>query len=96
MRYVPVAWQRPGWNIHISSDISALWAERHSSPCLYSSLYLYNQVKWEVKWEIKLYHSPKDSYAETYMHVYIHFHKERRRVLTRYFISCSVIGECSL
>jgi hypothetical protein len=30
---------------HISSDISALWAECHISPCLYSSLYLYNQVK---------------------------------------------------
>jgi hypothetical protein len=45
MSHVPVAWQRPGWNIHISSDISALWAKCHISPCLYSSLYLYNQVK---------------------------------------------------
>jgi hypothetical protein len=45
MSHVPVAWQRPGYNIHISSDISALWAECHISPCLYSSLYLYNQVK---------------------------------------------------
>jgi hypothetical protein len=30
MSHVPVAWQRPGWNIHISSDISAPWAECHS------------------------------------------------------------------
>jgi hypothetical protein len=45
MNHVPFAWQRPGWNIHISSDISVLWAECHISPCLYSSLYLYNQVK---------------------------------------------------
>jgi hypothetical protein len=44
MSYVPVDWQRPGWNIHISSDISALWTECHISPCLYSSLYLYNPV----------------------------------------------------
>jgi hypothetical protein len=28
---LPVAWQRPGWNIHISSDISALWAECHNN-----------------------------------------------------------------
>jgi hypothetical protein len=40
MSHVPVAWQRPGCNIHISSDISALWAECHVSHCLYSSLYL--------------------------------------------------------
>jgi hypothetical protein len=45
MSHVPVAWQWPGWNIHIFSDVSALWAECHISPCLYSSLYLYNQVK---------------------------------------------------
>jgi hypothetical protein len=45
MSHVPVSWQRSVWNIHISSDISALWAECHISPCLYSSLYLYNQVK---------------------------------------------------
>jgi hypothetical protein len=45
MSHVPVAWQRPGWNMHISSDILALWAECHISPCSYSSLYLYNQVK---------------------------------------------------
>jgi hypothetical protein len=43
MSHVPIAWQWPGWNIHISSDISAFWAECHISPCLYSSLY--NQVK---------------------------------------------------
>jgi hypothetical protein len=43
MSHVPIAWQRPGWNMHIFSDISALWAECHISPCLYSSLY--NQVK---------------------------------------------------
>jgi hypothetical protein len=30
---------------YISSVISALWAECHISPYLYSSLYLYNQVK---------------------------------------------------
>jgi hypothetical protein len=30
---------------YISSDILALWAEYHNSPCLYSSLYSYNQVK---------------------------------------------------
>jgi hypothetical protein len=36
MSYVPVAWQRPGWNIHIYSDISALRAECRISPCLYS------------------------------------------------------------
>jgi hypothetical protein len=34
-----------GWNINIFSDISALWAECHIYPYLYSSLYLYNQVK---------------------------------------------------
>jgi hypothetical protein len=45
MSHVPVAWQRPGWNLHISSDISALWVECHISPCLYSSLSCYNQVK---------------------------------------------------
>jgi hypothetical protein len=49
MNHVPVAWQWPGRNIHthmhFSSDISALWAECYISPCLYSSLYLYNQVK---------------------------------------------------
>jgi hypothetical protein len=45
MSHVPVAWQRPGWNIHISSDISALWAECHIYPCLYSSLYLFSQIK---------------------------------------------------
>jgi hypothetical protein len=49
MSPVPVAWQCLGWNIHtyihFSSDISALWAEWHISPYLYSSLYLYNQVK---------------------------------------------------
>jgi hypothetical protein len=47
MSHIPVAWQRPGWNIHtnihLSSDISALWAECHTSPCLYSSLH--HQVK---------------------------------------------------
>jgi hypothetical protein len=47
MSHLPVVWQRPGWNIHISSDISALWPECHISPCLYSSLYLYNQVRQE-------------------------------------------------
>jgi hypothetical protein len=26
----PVAWQWPGWNVHISSDISAVWSECHS------------------------------------------------------------------
>jgi hypothetical protein len=30
---------------YIFSDISALWAECHISPCLYSSLYAYKQVK---------------------------------------------------
>jgi hypothetical protein len=45
MSHVPVAWQLPGWNIRISSDISTLWPECHISPCLYSSLYLYNQIK---------------------------------------------------
>jgi hypothetical protein len=60
MSHVPVAWQRPAWNMHIFSDISALWAECHISPCLYSSLY--NLVKIKMK----LHHSPKDSYAGTY------------------------------
>jgi hypothetical protein len=27
MSHVPVTWQRPGWNIHIFSDISSIWAE---------------------------------------------------------------------
>jgi hypothetical protein len=36
MSHVPVSWQRPGWDIHISSDLSAPWAEWHTSPCLYS------------------------------------------------------------
>jgi hypothetical protein len=39
MSHVPVARQGPGWNIHIFSYISALWAECHISPCVYSSLY---------------------------------------------------------
>jgi hypothetical protein len=43
MSHVPVARQRPGWNIYISLGLSALWAECHISPCLYS--YLYNHVK---------------------------------------------------
>jgi hypothetical protein len=43
MSHVPVAWQRPGSNIRISSDTSALWAEFNISPCLYFSLH--NQVK---------------------------------------------------
>jgi hypothetical protein len=30
MNHVAVAWQRAGWNIHISSDISPLWSECHS------------------------------------------------------------------
>jgi hypothetical protein len=37
------------WNIHIyiqfASDISAFWAPCHIAPFLYSSLYLYYQVK---------------------------------------------------
>jgi hypothetical protein len=64
MSHVPVALQRPGWTIHISSDISALWTECHISPCLYSSLYLYNQVK-----EGKIV-MPE----HTYIHIYIHFY----------------------
>jgi hypothetical protein len=32
-------------HIYISSDIWTVWAECHIYPCLYSSLYLYNQVK---------------------------------------------------
>jgi hypothetical protein len=51
MSHVSIAWQCPGSNMHtyinFSSDISALWAECHISPCLYSSLYLYDQVKEE-------------------------------------------------
>jgi hypothetical protein len=39
MSHGPVAWQKPAWNIHFSSDISALWAECHIFSCLLSSLY---------------------------------------------------------
>jgi hypothetical protein len=44
MSHVSVAWQRPGWNIHISSDISGLWAECHicrRCPRIHN-LYFYN------------------------------------------------------
>jgi hypothetical protein len=81
MNHVPVAWQCPGWNIHayiyiyiyihFSSDISTLWAECHISPCLYSSLYLYNQVK-EGKETIQF--TERQSCRNIHTHIYIHFY----------------------
>jgi hypothetical protein len=38
MSHVPVASQRSGWNIHSSSDISALWAECHISHCIHGKI----------------------------------------------------------
>jgi hypothetical protein len=85
MRHVPVAWQRLGWNIHISSDISALWAECHISPCLYSSIYLYNQVKegneTVALTEIQLCRIIH-TYAHTYIYTYIHFYTDRFKTHT--------------
>jgi hypothetical protein len=67
--HVPVAWQRPGWNMHICSDISALWVECHISPCLYSSLY--NQVKG--KWNYTIHRKiVTPEHTHTHIHTCMH------------------------
>jgi hypothetical protein len=84
MSHVSVAWQRPGWNVNIFSGILALWAECHISPCLYSSLYLYNHVK-EGNETIPFIYTY--IYIHTNIHAYIHFYIDRCTVRIRNTVS---------
>jgi hypothetical protein len=53
MSYVPVAWQWPGWNIHISSGISALLSECHMHVFECNVVSEFQSNRWRTSWNLR-------------------------------------------